>query len=69
MGSPFRPIIAGKFIVDFKRNVIPKLSTYMAKWKRYGTVAYKKPISISYLLSVSNPFHKNIKINFEEEKY
>ena len=35
MGSPLGPVIAGIFMVDLERNVIPKLSTHMTKWKRY----------------------------------
>ena len=57
-------------MVDLKKNVIPKLSTHMAKWKRYvdDTITYIKPSSIDYVLSVLNSFHKNIKFTFEEEK-
>ena len=70
MGSPLGPIIAGIFMVDLERNVIPKLSIHMNKWKRFadGTVTYIKPSSIDYVLSVLNSFHKNIKFTFEEEK-
>ena len=56
-------------MVDLERNVIPKLSIHMNKWKRFadGTVTYIKPSSIDYVLSVLNSFHKNIKFTFEEE--
>ena len=30
-GSPLGPVIAGIFMVDMERNVIPKLSTHMTK--------------------------------------
>ena len=64
------PVIAGIFMVDLERNVIPKLSTHMTKWKRYvdDTITYIKPSSIDYVLSVLDSFHKNIKFTFEEEK-
>ena len=70
MGSPLGPVIAGIFMVDLERNVIPKLSTHMTKWKRYvdDTITYINPSSINYVLSVLNSFHKNIKFTFEEEK-
>ena len=57
-------------MVDLERNVIPKLSTHMTKCKRYvdDTIKYIKPISIDYVLSVLNSFHKDIKFIFEEEK-
>ena len=52
MGSPLGPVTAGNFKVDLERNVIPKLSTHMAKWKRYvdDAVTYIKPSSIDYVL-------------------
>ena len=57
-------------MVDLERNVIPKLSTHMTKWKRYvdGTIAYIKSSSIDYVPPVLNSFHENIKVTFEEEK-
>ena len=62
------PIIAGIFMVDLERNLASKLSTHMTKWKRYvdDTIAYIKPSSIDYVLSVLNSVYKNI--TFEEEK-
>ena len=70
MGSPLGPVIAGIFMVDLERNMIPKLSTHMLKWKRYvdDTITYMKSSSINYVLPVLNFFHKNIKFTFEEEK-
>ena len=43
--------------------MILKLSTQMTKWKRYvdDRIAYIKPSSTDYVLSVLNSFHKNIK--------
>ena len=57
-------------MVDLERNVIPKLSTHITKWKRIvdDTITYIKPSSINYVLSVLNSFHKNIKFTFEEEE-
>ena len=70
MGSPLGPVIAGIFMVDLERNVIPKLSTRMTKWNKYvdDTITHIKPSSIDYVLSALNSFHKKIKFTFEEEK-
>ena len=70
IGSPLRPVITGIFMVDLERNVIPKLSTHMTKWKRHvdDTIIYKKSSCINYVLSVLNSFHKNVKFTFEKEK-
>ena len=40
MGSPLGPVIAGVFMVELERNVIPELK--MTTWKRYvdDTFAY-----------------------------
>ena len=64
------PVIVEICMVDLERNVIPKLSTHITKWKRIvdDTITYIKPSSINYVLSVLNSFHKNIKFTFEEEK-
>ena len=32
MGSPLGPLIAGIFMVDLERNVVPKLATHMTEW-------------------------------------
>ena len=68
--SRLEPVIVRIFIVDLERNMIPKLSTYMTKWKRYvdDTITYIEPNSIDYVLSVLKSFHKNIKFTVEEEK-
>ena len=52
MGSPLGPVTAGNFKGDLERNVIPKLSTHMTKWKRYvdDAITYIKPSSIDYVL-------------------
>ena len=65
-----RPVIVEICMVDLERNVIPKLSTHITKWKRIvdDTITYIKPSSINYVLSVLNSFHKNIKFTFEEEE-
>ena len=70
MGSLLGLVIAGIFMVDLEKNVVPKLSTHMTQWKRYldDTIAYIKPSYIDYVLSILNSFHKNMKFTFEEEK-
>ena len=34
-GSPLGPVIAGIFMVELERSLLPKLSSYMTYWKRY----------------------------------
>ena len=35
MGSPLGPVLAGIFMVDLERNILPTLSDVMTSWKRY----------------------------------
>ena len=35
MGSPLRPVIAGIFVVELERTLLPKLTEHMTPWKQY----------------------------------
>ena len=35
MGSPLGPVIAGIFMVELEKSLLPKLSSYMTNWKHY----------------------------------
>ena len=52
MGSPLGPVIAGIFMVELERNLLPTLSQYMTSWKRYvdDTISYVKVDCIENLL-------------------
>ena len=66
MGSPFRPVIAGIFMVKLERTPLPRLTEYMTPWKIYvdNTIATIKSTSIDYVLMILNTFHKNIKFTY-----
>ena len=44
MGSPLGPVIAGIFMVELKKLLIPALMEHMSPWKRYvdDTIAVVK---------------------------
>ena len=69
MGSPLGPVIAGIFLVELERCLLPMLSSYMASWKRYvdDTIAYVKKDAIDHVLSILNSFHGNISFTYEQE--
>ena len=69
MGSPVASIIAGIFMVELERILLPRLTEYMTPWKRYvdGTIATIKLTSIDYVLMILNTFQKNIKFTYELE--
>ena len=69
MGSPLGPVVAGIFMVELERSLLPRLSSYMTSWKRYvdDTVAYVKTDTIGHVLSALNLFNENISFNYEQE--
>ena len=69
MGSPSGPVIAGIFMVELERTLLPRLTEYMTPWKQYvdDTIATIKLTSIDHVLMILNTFHKNIKFTYELE--
>ena len=69
MGSPLGPVIAGIFMVELEKSLLPKLSSYMTSWKHYvdDTIAYVKPDAIDHLLSILNSLFENILFTYEPE--
>ena len=70
MGSPLGPVIAGIFMVELEKTILPTLKDHMSPWKRYvdDTFSYIKQESIEFVLSKINSFHDNIKFTYETEK-
>ena len=69
IGSPLGQVIAGIFMVELERTLLPRLTEYMTPWKRYvdDTIATIKLISIDHVLMMLTTFHKNIKFVYELE--
>ena len=69
MGSPLGPVIAGIFMVELARTLLPRSIEYMTPWKRYvdDTIATIKLTSIDYVLRILNTFHKDINFTYELE--
>ena len=70
MGSPLGPTLAGTFMVELERSVVPKLSEHMMPWKRFvdDTITCIKTTSIPHVIKVLNTFHSNIQFTYEEER-
>ena len=70
MGSPLGPVIAGIFMVELEKSLIPNLMEHMSPWKRYvdDTIAVIKLSSIEHVLSILNSFHQNIEFTYELEQ-
>ena len=64
MGSPLAPILAGIFMVELERNLIPVLKDYLSCWRRYAddTICFIKNGSVEHVLSTLNSFHCSIKL-------
>ena len=69
MGYPLSLVIAGIFMVELERSLLPKPPSYMTSWKRYvyDTITYVKPDAIDLVLSVLNSFHENNSFTYEQE--
>ena len=69
MGSPLGPVLAGIFMVNLERSLVPKLNVYLNFWRRYvdDTITFIKIGSVEYLLSILKNFHPKIKFTYEME--
>ena len=69
MGSPLGPVIAGIFMVELERTLVPKLAQHMYPWNRYvdDTIAWIKQDSVEYVTQQLNSFHENIQFTYEME--
>ena len=71
MGSPLAPVLAGIFMVDLERAVIPKLSQHLQFWKAYvddNIFLYVRNGYQKFVLSRLNSFHNSIRFTYEIEK-
>ena len=67
MGSPLGPLLAGIFMVELERTILPTLREHMSPWKRYVNDTYIKKESIEHVLSKLNVYHDNIEFTYEIE--
>ena len=69
VGSSLGPVIAGFYMVELERNLLPRLSQYMTSWKQQvdDTVSYVKVDYIENVLNALNTFHANISFTYEQE--
>ena len=70
MLPPLGIVIAGIFMVELERSLIPTLMEHMTPWKRYvdDTTAVIKLSSIEHVLSIHTSFHQNIESTYELEQ-
>ena len=69
MGSPLGPVLAGMFMVNLERSLVPLLTAERSFWKRYldDTITFVKTGTVDHILSVLNNFHPNIQFTYETE--
>ena len=67
MGSPLGPVLAGIFMVNLERLLVPKFNVYLNFWRCYvyDSIIFIKIGYVEYLLSVLNNFHPKIKFTYE----
>ena len=59
MGSPLGPVLAGIFIVELERTILPTSGEHMSPRKRYvdDIIFYMKEESIEHVLPKINGYH------------
>ena len=69
MGSSLAPILAGIFMVELERNLIPILKGHLSCCRRYvdDSICFIKNGSDEHVLSTLNNFHSSIKFTYETE--
>ena len=69
MGSPLGTVLAGIFMVELERTILPTLREHMSPWKRYvdDTITSIKEESICHVSSKLNGYHDNIEFTYEIE--
>ena len=62
MGSPLGPVLAGTFMVELEKPVLPNLREHSSPQKRYvdDTISFKKEKYMEHVLSKLNGYHDNI---------
>ena len=70
MGCPLGSVLAGIFMVELERSLVPKLNNYIKFWKRFvdDTITFAKIEAIDHILTVLNSFDPNIQFTYETEK-
>ena len=70
MGSPLAPVLAGIFMVELERSLVPKLSNYIKFWKRFvdDTFIFANSEAVDHILTVLNSFDPNIQFTYETEE-
>ena len=69
MDFPLGPVLAGIFMVELERRIIPTVTDRISHWRRYvdDTFVFIKKGSVEHVLARLNSFHKNIQFTYELE--
>ena len=70
MGSILGPVLAGIFMTELEKALLPDIYIlYINFWRRYvdDTISYVKIGSIKHILSLFNSFDENIQSTFEAD--
>ena len=69
MGSLSGPILAGTFMVELERTLIPTLNRHLNNWYSFvdDTFSFINCQSVYCILFVLNNFHPHIQFTYESE--
>ena len=67
MGSPLSPVLAGIFMAELERTILPTLRDHISPWKRYvdDTIFCIKEESVEHVPSKLNGYHDNTEFTYE----
>ena len=71
MGCRLGPVLAGIFMVELERSLVPKLSNYIKFWKRFvdDMITFANIEAIDHILTILKSFDPNIQFSFETRKF
>ena len=69
IGSHLEAVLAGMFMIELEKAVLPELTECIKYWKRYvdDTISFVKLGAMNYIITKLNSFDNNIQLTFEEE--
>ena len=69
IGSHLEAVLAGMFMIELEKAVLPELTECIKYWRRHvdDTISFVKLGAMNYIITKLNSFDNNIQLTFEEE--
>ena len=69
IGSHLEAVLAGMFMIELEKAVLPELTECIKYWRRHvdDTISFVKLGAMNYIITKLDSFDNNIQLTFEEE--